>query len=151
MPSQNKKFQAFLNVYASKCLINCFWQVICSKMVTWKQRQHDDDNACAARAVASIAALWVYGLLKFFHVPIMLSHVRLIEYIRRMWNPEQQYFEVGPILLLWRWRTFIFWLGCLDVEKLYLWMDPEVGTLPHRNLLFVTIIWEPKCWGRRSW
>ena len=29
----------------------------------------------------------------------MKSHVRLLEYILRMWNPEQQYLEVGAHIL----------------------------------------------------
>ena len=68
-------------------------------MVTWKERQHNYDDARVVRDVASIASLWGCGLLKFFHAPSMISHVRLLEYILRMWNPKQQHFEVGPHIL----------------------------------------------------
>ena len=65
-------------------------------MVNWKERQHDDDDALAVRDADCIASLRDSGLLKFFCAPSMLSHARLLEYILRMWNPEHQYFEVGP-------------------------------------------------------
>ena len=61
-------------------------------MVTWKERQHKDDDARDVRDVSSIASLWGCGLLKLFHAPSMVSHVQLLEYILRMWNPEQQHF-----------------------------------------------------------
>ena len=65
-------------------------------MVIWKERQHDDDDSIAARNVGCIASLTGCGLLKFFHAASMISHARLLEYILWMWNPKQQYFEVGP-------------------------------------------------------
>ena len=51
-------------------------------MVIWKERTHDD-----------------YGILNFFQTPSMVSHERLLEHILRMWNKEQQYFEVGAHIL----------------------------------------------------
>ena len=68
-------------------------------MVIWKERQHDNDDAFAERNTDCIATLRDYGLLKFFHAPIMVSHERLLENILRMWNSEQQYFEVGAHIL----------------------------------------------------
>ena len=46
-----------------------------------------------------IATLRDCGILNFFHTPSMVSHERLLEHILRMWNPEQQYFEVGAHVL----------------------------------------------------
>ena len=68
-------------------------------MVIWKERKHDDDDAFAERNMGCIAALRNYGLLKLFRTPSMVSHERLLEHILRMWNPEQQYFEVGAHVL----------------------------------------------------
>ena len=59
-------------------------------MVVWKERQHEDDDARAGADATSIDALRGYGLLNFFHVSSMKSHVRILEYILRMWNPEKQ-------------------------------------------------------------
>ena len=63
-------------------------------MVVWKELQDEDDDARAREDLDSIDALRGCGLLKLFHAPSMISHVKLLEYILRMWNPEQQYFEV---------------------------------------------------------
>ena len=68
-------------------------------MVIWKERQHDNDDAFAKRNAGCIDTLRDYGLLKFFHTPSMVSHERLLEHILQMWNPEQQYFEVGAHIL----------------------------------------------------
>ena len=69
-------------------------------MVVWKERQHEDDDAKSGADVGSIATLRGCVLLNFSNVPSMRSHVRLLEYILRMWNPEQQYFEVGAHILI---------------------------------------------------
>ena len=68
-------------------------------MVIWKERQHNDDDAFAERNAGCIATLRNYGLIKLFRTPSMVSHERLLEYILRMWNPKQQYFEVGAHVL----------------------------------------------------
>ena len=58
-------------------------------MVVWKERQHEDDDFRAGADVGSIDSLRGHGLLKFFHVLSMRSHVRLLEYILTMWNPQK--------------------------------------------------------------
>ena len=68
-------------------------------MVIWKERKHDNDDAFAERNARCIATLRDCGLLKFFCTPSMVSHEHLLEHILRMWNPEQQYFEVGAHIL----------------------------------------------------
>ena len=69
------------------------------KMVIWKERQHDDDDVHATRNADCVATLQGCGLLKFFRTPSMVLHPCLLEYILRMWNLEQQHFEVGPHVL----------------------------------------------------
>ena len=54
------------------------------KMVVWKERKHEDDDARAGEDVGYVFALRGCGLLKFFNVSSMRSHVRLLEYILRM-------------------------------------------------------------------
>ena len=68
-------------------------------MVIWKERQHDNDDAFAEGNASCIVALRGCGLLKFFRTPSMVSHERLLDDILHMWNPEQQYFEVGAHVL----------------------------------------------------
>ena len=59
-----------------------------------------------------IAALRDCGLLKFFHTPSMVSHEPLLDHILRMWNLEQQYFEVGAHILTIEVED-IYFLTCL--------------------------------------
>ena len=68
-------------------------------MVIWKERKHDNDDAFTERNTGCIAVLRDCGILKFFRTPSMVSHERLLEHILRMWNPEQQHFEVGAHIL----------------------------------------------------
>ena len=58
-------------------------------MVIWKERENDIDEIRGGNDAGTVAALHGCKLLKFFNVPSMRSQVRLLEYILRMWNPEQ--------------------------------------------------------------
>ena len=69
-------------------------------MVIWKERTHDNEDAFAERNASCIAALRDCGLLKFFRTLSMVSHEWLLEHILQMWNPEQQYFEMGGHILI---------------------------------------------------
>ena len=68
-------------------------------MVIWKERKHDNDDTFSERNAGCIAALRDCGLLNFFRTPNMVSHEHLLEHILHMWNPKQQYFEVGAHVL----------------------------------------------------
>ena len=80
-------------------------------MVVWKERKHEDDGARAGVDATSIATLRGCGLFKFFHAPSMISHVKLMEYILQMWNPKQQYFEVGAHILSVEVEDIYFLIG----------------------------------------
>ena len=69
------------------------------KMVIWKERQHDNDDAFFERNMGCTAALRDCGILKFFCTPNMVSHEHLLEHILCMWNPKKEYFEVGAHVL----------------------------------------------------
>ena len=71
-----------------------------SKMVIWKERKHDNDDAFPEWNTGCIDVLRDCGLLKFFHTPSMVLHEWLLEHILRMWNLEQQYFKVGAHILI---------------------------------------------------
>ena len=89
-----------------------------SKMVIWKERQHDNDESFTERNAGCIAALRDCRLLKFFHTPSMVSHERLLEHILQMWNLEQKYFEVGAHILIVEVEDIYFLTG------LSRWGDP---------------------------
>ena len=80
-------------------------------MVVWKEIKHENYDARVGAYAASIVDLWGCGILNCFHVSSMKSHVRLLEYILRMWNPEQQYFEVGAHILTVEVEDIYFLIG----------------------------------------
>ena len=82
-------------------------------MVIWKERTHDDEDAATQRNVGCISTLQDYGILNFFRTPSMVSHERLLEHILQMWNPEQQYFEVGAHILTVEVEDIYFLTGLL--------------------------------------
>ena len=80
-------------------------------MVISKERTHDNEDVATERNAGYIAALRDFGLLKFFWTPSMVSHEWLLEHIMQMWNPEQQYFEVGAHILMVEVEDIYFLTG----------------------------------------
>ena len=80
-------------------------------MVIWKERTHDNEDVATERNAVFIAALRDCGILKFFQTPSMVSHEQLLEHILWMWNPEQQYFEVGAHILTVEVEDIYFLIG----------------------------------------
>jgi hypothetical protein len=64
-------------------------------VLEWREREHEDDNAMAENHPPTIARLRDCGLLKYFCTLGMRAQVRLLEYLVRMWDPDQQVFHVG--------------------------------------------------------
>ena len=96
----------------SNAYYDCFLQaLVAQNMVIWKEIMHDNDDAFAERNVGCIAVLWDCGLLNFFRTPSMVSHENLLEHILQMWNSEQQYFEVGPHILMVEVEDIYFLIG----------------------------------------
>ena len=64
-------------------------------MVIWKEREHETSDVQDVNDPRTIEALRNCGLLKYFRVPGMKAHVRLLEYIINMWDPDQEHFFIG--------------------------------------------------------
>ena len=64
-------------------------------VLEWREHEHEDDNSTAENHPATIAALRDCGLLKYFRIPGMRAQVHLLEHLVRMWDPDQQCFNVG--------------------------------------------------------
>ena len=82
-------------------------------MVVWQEREHELNDIRGENDACIVNSLHGYGLLKLFNVPSMRSQLRLLEYILRMWNPKQQYFEVGAHILTVEVEE-IYFLTCLS-------------------------------------
>jgi hypothetical protein len=85
---------------------------LCRLLVTimvleWWKREHEEDNANAENNPPTITALRDCGLLKYFRIPGMRVQVRLLEYLVRMWDLDQQVFIVGAHTLT------------IDIEDIY--------------------------------
>ena len=76
-------------------------------MSIWKEREHKLDDNIVGNDDGTMDSLCGCGILKLLNVLRMRSQVKLLEYIVRTWNPEQQYFEVGAHVLT------------LEVEEIY--------------------------------
>ena len=68
-------------------------------MVIRKKREHEVPEHQAASDPATIESLRNWKLLKYFQVHGMKAHIRLLEYIIGMWDPDQQHFVVGIHIL----------------------------------------------------
>jgi hypothetical protein len=55
----------------------------------WQEREHEEYNTNVENHPPTIAALRDCGLLKYFRIPGMRAQVRLLEYLVRMWDPDQ--------------------------------------------------------------
>jgi hypothetical protein len=76
-------------------------------VLEWREREHEEDNTAIKNHPQTIVALRNCGLLKYFRIPGMRAQVRLLEHLVRMWDPDQQVFNVGAHTLT------------IDVEDIY--------------------------------
>jgi hypothetical protein len=76
-------------------------------VLEWREREHEDDNATTENHPPTLASLRDCGLLKYFCIPGMRAQVRLLEHLVRMWDLDQQVFNVGAHTLT------------IDIEDIY--------------------------------
>jgi hypothetical protein len=60
-----------------------------SKMLEWREREHEDDEFEALNYPRTVNALRQCRLLKFFKIQGMRAQLRLLEYLVRMWDVDQ--------------------------------------------------------------
>jgi hypothetical protein len=58
-------------------------------VLEWCEREHEEDNAMEENHPPTITTLRDCGLLKYFRIPDMRAQVILLEYLVRMWDPDQ--------------------------------------------------------------
>ena len=63
-------------------------------VLEWREWEHKEDNTNAENHPPTITALRDCGLLKYFRIPGMRAQVRLLEHLVRMWDLDQQVFNV---------------------------------------------------------
>ena len=57
-------------------------------MVIWKEREDEVQDNQPANDPATIEALQYCVLQKYFQIPGMKAHIRLLEYTIDMWDPD---------------------------------------------------------------
>jgi hypothetical protein len=91
-------------IFSSPCR---YW---ISKMLEWREWEHEDDEFMALNASGTVNALRQCRLLKKIKIQGMRAQLRLLEYLDHMWDVDQQVFCVGVHIL------------SLDIEDIYFLM-----------------------------
>ena len=86
-------------------------------MVIWKDREHELDDYQVKNSPNTVRELRECGL-KYFRVLGMISHVCLLDHMIRLWDPDQQHFQVGTHILI------------IDVEDIYFLIGLSRRALP---------------------
>ena len=87
--------------------------IVCYRciMVIWKEREHQVPYHQAPNDPGTIEALQNCGLLKYFRVPGIKAHIRLLEYIIGMWDLDQRNFVVVIHILPIEIEDIYFMIG----------------------------------------
>jgi hypothetical protein len=64
-------------------------------MLEWREREHEMEDQIVGNDPNTMLALWRCGLEKFFQVHGMRAQVRLLEFLIKMWEPDEQVFMFG--------------------------------------------------------
>ena len=59
-------------------------------MGIWKECEHELDDSQVTNNPNTVMDLRECGLLKYFTAPCMRAHVRLLDHLIKIWDPEQQ-------------------------------------------------------------
>ena len=62
--------------------------------LTWREREHEEEDMIALHDPVTVSALRNCGLLKFFRISSMRAHIRLLQYLLDAWDPINQVFQI---------------------------------------------------------
>jgi hypothetical protein len=66
-----------------------------SKMtVTWREREHEEEDMLALHDPVTVNALRNCGLFKFFRISSMRQQINLLQYFLDAWDPTSQVFQI---------------------------------------------------------
>lgn len=66
-----------------------------SKMVDWKEREHEDVDTQSMNEPNFLEVLRACGLLKFFLTPGMRAQPKLLQYLISLWDINHEIFFIG--------------------------------------------------------
>ena len=74
-------------------LLFVFQRFIEAKMVvTWHEREHEEEDMLALHDPVTVNALRNCGLFKFFRISSMRQQINLLQYFLDAWDPTTQVF-----------------------------------------------------------
>ena len=91
----NEIFPCFSSNLGFNLLSCLFFQRYWSKMtLTWREREHEEEDMIALHDPVIVNALRNYGLLKFFHISSMRQQINLLQYLLDAWDPINHVFQI---------------------------------------------------------
>jgi len=58
-------------------------------VVTWHEREHEEEDMVALHDLGMVTALQNCGLLKFFHISSIRQQINLLQYFLDAWDPTK--------------------------------------------------------------
>jgi hypothetical protein len=62
--------------------------------ITWREREHEEEDMLALHDPVTVNALRNCGLLKFFRISSMRQQINLLQYLLDAWDPTNQVFQI---------------------------------------------------------
>ena len=63
-------------------------------MITWREREHEEQDMIALNDPGTVRALIYCGLLKYFKLSGMRQQIELLEFLVRAWDPAIEEFHI---------------------------------------------------------
>ena len=63
-------------------------------MITWREREHEEQDMIAFNDPGTVRALRDYGLLKYFKFSGMRQQIELLDFLVRAWDPVIEAFHI---------------------------------------------------------
>ena len=63
-------------------------------MITWREREHEEQDMIALNDLGTVRALRDCGLLKYFKLSGIRQQIELLEFLVRAWDPAIEAFHI---------------------------------------------------------
>ena len=66
------------------CILGFQWTIV---MITWRERDHEENNMISLNDPGTVRDLRDCGLLKYFWLSRMRQQIKLLEFLVQAWDP----------------------------------------------------------------
>ena len=63
-------------------------------MITWREREHEEQDMITLNDPGTVTALRDCGLLKYFQLSGMRQQIELLEFLVQAWDPTIEAFQI---------------------------------------------------------